>query len=316
MKEISIVIPVYNSMDNINELYRQIEDALKNISFELIFVNDYSRDNSWEIIKQLAKENKNVTGINFRKNFGQDNALIAGFHYATGRYVVIMDDDIQHSPYDIIKMYNACNDKFDVCYAKFDVKKQKPWKNFGSWLNGIFAKLLFQKPNGIYMSPFKIVKIEIIKELLKYSGPFPYVDGLILEITNNLTSIDTDHHQRYKGRSNYNFIKSLLVFLKTLTGFSILPLRFVTFMGIITSTLGFLGAIYYLFEYFFLINKTVEGWTSTIISLLIIGGLILLSLGLIGEYLGRMFLTVNKKPQYSIDEIIKEGKDANVKDEV
>jgi len=304
MKEISIVIPVFNSEDNLIELNRQIQEALKDISFEIILVNDCSKDKSWNVIKQLSLENDNITGINFRKNFGQDNALMAGFTHASGKYIAIMDDDLQHSPYDIIKLYDEITKGFDICYAHFFEKNQNLLKNFGSWLNGSLASVLLQKPRKIYMSPFKMVNKEIIQEILLYNGPFPYVDGLLLETTQQVTSIEIEHYKRFKGKSNYNFIRSISVFLKTLTGFSVIPLRLATYTGFTISLIGFLVALYYIVEYF-RINETVEGWTSIILSVLITGGLLLMFMGLIGEYLGRMFLTLNKKPQYSIKEIIK-----------
>ncbi len=306
MKEISIVIPVYNSSENLFELHRQINDALKSLSFEIIFVDDHSTDNSWAVIKTLAAENNNVIAVRLRKNFGQDNALMAGFSFTNGKYIVIMDDDLQHSPYDIHKLYEKCEEGYDICYARFLRKNQKTWKKYGSKFNGIMALLLFGKPNGLYMSPFKIVKSGIVKEILQYNGPMPYVDGLLLEVTGNFSTVTVEHHPRYKGKSNYNFLKSFSVFLKVMTGFSVVPLRFATIIGFITSIIGFITAIFFLIKYF-LINEPVEGWTSLIITLLIIGGMILMFLGLTGEYLGRMFITLNKKPQYSIDEIA--GKD-------
>ena len=302
MKEISIVIPVYNSSENLFELHRQIQDSLKALSFEIIFVDDYSTDNSWAVIKTLSAENNNVIAVRFRKNFGQDNALMAGFSFAKGKYTVIMDDDLQHSPYDIQKLYLKCKEGYDICYARFFVKNQKIWKKYGSKINSIMALLLFGKPNGLYMSPFKVVKSEIIKEIILYNGPMPYVDGLLLEVTRNFSTATIEHHPRYKGISNYNFFKSLAVFLKVMTGFSVVPLRLATIIGFTTSIIGFITAVYFLIKYF-VINETVEGWTSLIITLLIVGGLILMFLGLTGEYLGRMFITLNKKPQYSIDEI-------------
>jgi len=304
MKEISIVIPVYNSQDNINELYRQINDALKEIKFEIIFINDGSKDRSWDVLKKLAAVNENAIAINFRKNFGQDNALMAGISQSSGEYIVIMDDDLQHSPYDILKLYDCCKEGYDVCYAHFQEKQQRVWKNFGSSLNGAFARWLLKKPKGIYMSPFKIIKKDVAKSFLQYSGPFPYIDGLILDFTNNLTSVDVEHYKRYKGKSNYNFFRSFSVFLKTLTSFSVIPLRIATIIGFVSSITGFIIAIYFVIEYFTM-NYIVEGWTSLIITLLIIGGILLMSIGLIGEYIGRMFLTLNKKPQFSISEIIK-----------
>ncbi len=302
MTEISIVIPVYNSEENLTELHRQITDALSDISNEIIFVNDCSKDNSWNVLKSLAKENEHIKAINLRKNAGQDNALMAGFSQISGKYVVIMDDDLQHSPSDILNLYAKISEGFDICYANFHIKKQAGWKNLGSRLNGYLADLLLKKPKGIYMSPFKIIDSEVIKSI-KYSGPFPYVDGLILEITHQVSSIEATHFERYKGKSNYNFIKSMIVFLKLFTGFSILPLRLATYIGFFVALAGFGMGIFFMIQYFYGINP--EGWTSLIITVLVLGGILLMSIGMLGEYLGRMYSTVNHKPSYSIKEIVK-----------
>ena len=303
MIEISIVIPVYNSGKNLFGLERQISEALSNISHEIIFVNDFSKDDSWNIIKSLCNENKSITGITFRKNYGQDNALLAGLRHAKGKYIVIMDDDLQHSPSDIPKLYEKCKEGFDICFANFRYKKQASWKNFGSWLNGRIANILLRKNRLIYLSPFKIIHHSIV-ESIQFNGPFPYIDGILLELTNNVSAIEITHHSRLIGKSNYNLFRSISVFLKTLTSFSVIPLRIATILGFSFAFIGFGLGLYYLYEYF--THDTVEGWTTLIVTLLIIGGLMLMSIGLVGEYLGRLYLAINNKPQYSIGEVIKE----------
>jgi len=302
MIEISVVIPVYNSEGNLYQLYLEIEEALTTITHEVIFVNDCSRDSSWTIIRGMALSNKNITAVNLRKNSGQDNALMAGFSFVKGKYVVIMDDDLQHSPYDIVKLHNKIIEGFDVCYANFNVRKHAWWKNVGSRFNGLLANILLHKPKDIYLSPFKIISTEIIKEI-NYSGPFPYVDGLILEITHNTTSIQVDHFKRYKGESTYSLLASIKVFMKLLTTFSIIPLRIASIVGTVIAAIGFLLGFYFI--YLFFTNKTVEGWTSLIVTVLILGGILLMSIGLIGEYLGRMYLLINRKPQFTVKEVVK-----------
>jgi undecaprenyl-phosphate 4-deoxy-4-formamido-L-arabinose transferase len=284
------------------ELEKQIDEALKTISYEIIFVNDNSKDNSWGIIKQLVNSNKRISAINFRKNFGQDSALLAGLKFAKGDYVVIMDDDLQHSPHDILKLYEECKKGFDICYADFREKKQAAWKNVGSWINGEIATILLDKPKGVYMSPFKIVRGAVVRDI-SFKGPYPYIDGILLELTNNVTSLRIAHHKRYKGKSNYSLIASISVFLKSFTSFSVVPLRIASIGGFFVASLGFLLGIYYLVVYF-TTQELVEGWTSLIITNLIIGGLLMMTIGLIGEYIGRLYLTANNKPQYSIAEVI------------
>ena len=230
-KEISIVIPVYNSHECVAEISRQIADAMgKNgISYEQIMVNDCSKDSSWDEIKKEAAKNPNLLGINLRKNGGQDSAILAGLNYASGKFVVIMDDDLQHSPYDIPKLYTEIQKGFDVVYADFESKKQKLWKNLGSWFNGKISEIALDKPKGIYLSPFKILSGDVVKEMCKFNNLFPYIDGLIFQVTRNITQIPIEHHKRELGKSNYNLIKSIKVFLRMLFGFSTIPLNIASY---------------------------------------------------------------------------------------
>lgn len=307
MTNLSIVIPVYNSADNLKELLAQVIDSLQKYQYEVIFINDHSKDKSWEIIKELCFLNNNIVGINLRKNFGQDNAIMAGLSKVQGNYVIIMDDDLQHSPYDIPALYNKCNEGFDVCYGNFVQKKHALWKKFGSYINGCIAEILINKPKNIYLSPFMIISREVIEKITQYDGPYPYIQGLLFNITTNITQINVNHYKRYKGKSNFNFIRSFSLFLNLVTNFSIIPLRFSTFIGIVSSIIGFSMVPYYFIRYF-QGNYKFQGWTSLIVLLLIFGGLILFSLGIIGEYLGRIYLKINHKPQYIIKELINSKK--------
>ena len=303
MKEISVVIPVYKSEKCIPELTKQISDALKDFSWELILVNDCSPDNSWTEIKKVAAENNNITGINLRKNGGQDLAILAGLNHAKGKWIVIMDDDLQHSPYDIPKLYTQAQKGFDVVYADFKQKKQKLWKNLGSWLNGKVSEITLGKPKGIYLSPFKIISSSVVKEMCKLNNLFPYIDGLIFQVTKNITQINIEHHKREYGKSNFTLVKSMQVFFRMMFGFSTFPLNFATYIGFFSSTMGFVLAIYFLVK-FLLGLEPLTGWTSLIMVILILGGLILLALGIIGKYIGQMYLTINNSPKYIIKETV------------
>ncbi|MCR4822428.1 MAG: glycosyltransferase family 2 protein [Treponema sp.] len=308
MKEISIVIPVYNSQGCVKELSRQIQDALSGISYEQIMVNDCSRDNSWEEITKVCAENKNIIGINLRKNGGQDSAILTGLNHASGKYVVIMDDDLQHSPYDIPRLYEEIKKGWDTVYANFESKKQKLWKNLGSWFNGKISEISMQKPKGIYLSPFKIIDGNVVKEMIKFNNLFPYIDGLLFQVTRNITQIDIEHHKREIGKSNYNLIKSIKVFLRMFFGFSTAPLTLAFYAGTTAAMAGFFLALFYLWEYF-TGKADVTGFTTLVILVLILGGMILLSLGVVGKYLGQVYLTVNNSPKFIIkDRINYEGK--------
>lgn len=302
-KEISIVIPVYNSHECVAEISRQIKDAMEKlgVTYEQIMVNDCSRDSSWDEIKKVCAENKNVIGINLRKNGGQDSAILAGLNYAQGNYVVIMDDDLQHSPYDIAKLYEEAKKGFDVVYADFDSKKQKLWKNLGSWFNGKISEIALDKPKNIYLSPFKIICRGVVQEMIKFNNLFPYIDGLIFQVTKNITQIPVEHHKREMGKSNYNLIKSIKVFLRMLFGFSTMPLYITFHAGLLSALAGIALAVYYIVEYFSG-KADVNGWTTLVVLVLILGGMILVSLGVVGKYLGQVYLTVNNVPKFLIKE--------------
>ncbi len=304
MTDISIVIPVYNSQDNLLELIKQISDQLANYKFEVILVNDQSLDESWSVIANLVKSHKEVMGVNLRKNSGQDNAIFAGLHYVNGEYIVIMDDDLQHSPSDIDKLYREVIQGYDACYANFSRKNQSLWKNYGSWLNGKMAEIVIEKPKNIYLSPFKIIKKDVVKEIVKTNYLYPYIDGIIFSITNNISQINVKHHCRYKGVSNYTIAKSIKVFMKLTTGFSVLPLRAASFFGLLISIFSTLLGLYFIVSYFSGYSK-IDGWTSLVVILLFLGGVILLSIGMIGEYLGRMYLNTTKIKPYTIKDEVK-----------
>ena len=298
--KISIVVPVFNSENTVEELVQKIAEALFYIEYELILVNDRSKDNSWKKIISLAKINENIKGISLKKNFGQDNAIMAGLAHATGEFVVIMDDDLQHSPSDIPKLIEKCKEGHDVCYGYFINKKQSLWKNFGSQLNGFLAQVILKKPKDIYISPFKIIHKSLIEEIIRYRGPFPYVDGILFSLTSNITQIETGHYPRALGKGNYNLFRSVSVFLKHLTGYSLYPLRLATFIGTIVAGLSFLLGIYFLYDYL-THDQHVEGWITLVLLIVFFNGIMLMCIGIIGEYIGRIYLTVTVKPQYIID---------------
>ncbi|MEZ4959436.1 MAG: glycosyltransferase family 2 protein [Saprospiraceae bacterium] len=291
--DISIVIPVYNSEGILAELNAQVRKALAGFPYELILVDDRSRDQSWKAIQQLAQQDEHVLGIRLRKNSGQDNALMAGMRAARGNYVVIMDDDLQHSPFDILKLHEACGE-YDVCFAKFTTKKQAAWKNLGSWLNGKVAEKLIDKPPHIYLSPFKIIKKDVVGEIIKYNGPYPYIDGLLFMVTAHVTQLEgITHYRRHEGRSNYNLWRSIKVFLKLATNFSIVPLRLATVLGFASAILSFLLSVGFFIEYL-LSDRSPEGWTSLMLITLFLGGVVLIAIGIMGEYVGRVFLYMNR----------------------
>ncbi len=302
--QLSIVVPVYRSATCLPELARRARDHLARQfdSYELILVNDGSPDKSWDVIVQLTRENDFITGVNLRRNVGQDNAIMAGLNVATGDVIVIMDDDLQHDPADISSLQARIQNGFDVVYARFEHKRQALWKNLGSWFNDRFAIMTLGKPKNIYMSPYKAIRREAVDEIIKYTGPYPYVDGLIFTVTSNISEVPATHHARFAGKGNYNLLRSIGVWLKLATGFSVIPLRLVTFLGGVISLLSFALASYFVVEAL-LLEREPSGWPSTIVAILFMGGIQLIGIGAVGEYIGRIFMTQNQRPQFTVKEI-------------
>ncbi len=267
-------------------------------------MNDCSPDSSWEKIVEAVHRNNRVVGVNLRKNAGQDSAIMAGLNFARGRAIVIMDDDLQHDPADAPALVDKVLEGYDVCFGRFLHKKQAAWKNMGSWLNDKVANFLIGKSEDVYMSPYKAISAGLAQEIIKYSGPFPYIDGLIFSSTSSVTQSDVEHHDRYAGKSNYNFVRSIGVWLKVTTGFSLAPLRIATYLGFSFSALGLLMAGYIAGKKL-LLDLAPLGWSSTITAILVLGGIQLACLGIIGEYLGRVFMHLNRMPQFVIKEIVR-----------
>jgi polyisoprenyl-phosphate glycosyltransferase len=298
---ISVVIPVFNSAGIIPVLVSRIQKSLSGFDHEIVLVDDGSQDESWPVMKKLAEGGENLTAIALRMNAGQDNALLAGLRHASGEYIVIMDDDLQHNPEDIRLLYEKCSGGFDVVYAHFTRKKQGVVKKAGSRFNGMAAGMLVKKPKGIYLSPFKIIRAEVAEDVAAFAGPYPYIDGILLSLTRNVDYIEVEHHLRYEGKSNYSFRRSASVWFRLFTGFSVLPLRAAAIGGLLIALTGLALIGYYLYEHIVL-QQVVAGWTTLVVLSLFFGGTTIMLIGLLGEYLGRIYLTLNRKPQYSIRE--------------
>lgn len=299
--DISVLIPVYMGGNSLPPLASQISEQLTalNLNFEIIFICDNSPDKSWQIIESIADENTHVQGFLLRTNVGQHNALIAGLNHCNGNIIITMDDDLQHSPADIPALLEEMNQGYDVVYTKFVNRKHPLWKKFGSSINNFFASILIGKPRNLYLSPFRAFRNEIKEELIRYRGPFVYIDGLILTTTKNISSIVVEHHPRLTGESHYGIKKSVSLWMQMATGFSLAPLRLTSMLGIFSAVIGLIASIY-LISQIIILKSTPPGWASIIVSVLVVGGIQLLAIGVLGEYLGRVLLTLNAKPQFVI----------------
>jgi undecaprenyl-phosphate 4-deoxy-4-formamido-L-arabinose transferase len=269
--------------------------------FELILVNEASPDGSWQVIQDLAARHAFVSGICLARNFGQHNATMAGLNHARGEIVVIMDDDLQHPPQTIMALVGAVREGYDVCYTRYVNRQHVAWKRIGSWFNDRIASFLLQKPRGLYLSSFKALRGWVVQQVIRYDGPYAYVDGLILDSTKNITSIPIEHQSRHEGKGNYDLKRSVSLWMKMATSFSIIPLRIASITGMLLAVVSAIVMIYILVEKL-LHPETPAGWTSLLLTVLFVGGLQLLCLGVIGEYLGRAYLKINHKPQFAIRE--------------
>ncbi|HZZ95348.1 MAG TPA: glycosyltransferase family 2 protein [Usitatibacter sp.] len=304
--EVSIVVPVYRSETILPRLAEEVLEAMKargwENAFELILVNDVSPDDSWEVVKKLATRYPFVHGVALAGNVGQHNASMAGLGQARGEVVVIMDDDLQHPPEAVGSMVDAIRSGFDVCYTRYVNRQHNLWKRFGSWINDRVATILLKKPSGLYLSSFKAMHRRIVDEVVKYDGPYAYIDGILLDITRRVTVVPIGHRARLEGEGNYNLARSVSLWLKMATSFSVLPLRIASVVGAVTSFASGLLIVGIVVEKL-LHPETPRGWTSLAALILFMGGVQLLSLGIIGEYVGRSYMRLNRKPQYVIREL-------------
>ena len=300
---ISIIIPVFNSENTIEILIDNIVEGLgKHYEFEIILINDSSVDRSEEKSKKLVEKYSNVVLYSLSKNVGEHNAVMAGLNKCTGDYAAIMDDDLQHSADSLLKLIQFGikeKNNFDVVYTYYDKMKHNFFRNFGRKFNDLMANLVLDKPKFLYLSSFKLVNRFLITEIIKYKSPFSYIDGIILGITNRIGRVKVEHDKRVYGKSGYTIKKLLQVWSSMFTGFSVIPLRLSLGLGWILSVLGFIFALTTLVERIF-DNTVPSGYATMIIIVTIFSGVILIALGLLGEYVGRIFISLNKKPQFII----------------
>lgn len=305
---LSLVIPVYNGASTIGRLVEKLIATLGLKNIQIILVNDGSQDSSHEVCRKLALRYPDIIiYINLSKNFGEHNAVMAGLNYADGDYVVVMDDDFQNPPEEVPRLVNeAASKQYDIVYTYYE-KKQHTWfRNIGSRFNEWVANFMLDKPRGLYLSSFKCLSKFVVKEIVKYKGPFPYIDGLALRCTRNIGKIKAQHERRKEGRSGYTLRKLINLWLNMFVNFSISPLRLSTLLGITFSCLGVVISIYTIIEKF-LHPEVPVGWPSLIIAIMVFSGVQLLILGLLGEYLGRLFLGNNQTPQFVIREVYRKS---------
>lgn len=287
---LSVVIPVYKGEKTIAKLVEKLQDELRKYDFEIILVNDGSPDSSEKICFALNEKYNNLQFISLRKNFGEFNAVICGLNYVTGKYAVIIDDDFQNPPSEIIKLLDtAQTGNYDVVYSYYAEKKHNFFRNLGSWVVNRITTWLIHKPSDLYLSSFKLISKEVISEIIKYKGPYPYIDALIFRTTNNVGTIQVEHNDRMEGESNYTIKKLVRLFIIIVFGYSTLPIRFIQATGIFLIFLS-------LILIFLSLIKVISDWQISMF--IFFGGIQLSAVGIIGEYVGKLFLTQNETPQF------------------
>ncbi len=305
MKKVSYVIPCYRSAKTVEVVVKDIQttmEAEKTYEYEIILVNDCSPDDTWQVIEEICRGNSMVTGINFARNYGQHSALMAGIRQAKGDVVVCLDDDGQTPPQEAPKLLRALEEGADVAYARYEKKKHSLFRNFGSYLNEEMARFMLDKPKELTVSSYFAVKRHIVNDMIRYENAYPYVIGLVLRATRNIVNVDVTHRSREVGTSGYTFRKLLGLWMNGFTSFSVKPLRIATCLGGIIALAGFIYGIVVVIQKFVLPDR-VLGFSSLMAAVVFLGGTIMIMLGLIGEYVGRIYICMNNYPQYVIKEI-------------
>ncbi len=300
---LSIVIPVYNGARSIGELVAALEGLAVPGGHEIVLVNDCSPDDSLAVCRGLlARAKAPLTLVDLARNFGEHNAVMAGLRQARGAHIITMDDDLQNPPSEVLRLleYAQASGK-DVVYTFYAQKEHAFWRNLGSRFTNRVADWLLDKPKGLYLSSFRCLTAFVAREITRYEGPFPYVDGLILQVTQSIGRIEVQHLPRAHGGSNYTLRRLVRLWLNMFVNFSVMPLRLATFAGFALGLTGLAGTLWVVLDALF--DKTPAGWASISVAVLLLSGVQLTMLGLIGEYLGRLYLTANRKPQSIVREV-------------
>ena len=300
--ELSLVIPVYNGGATVGPLVEQITKVFGSTSFEVVLVNDGSEDDSETVCAKLAQVFPHrVVFVHLSRNFGEHSAVLAGFKQARGRYIAVLDDDGQNPPEEVAKMLEELKRKnYDVVYGHYIEKKHSTFRNFGSWFNDRIATIMLHKPKDLYLSSFKVMNRFVVDEITKYRGPYPYTDGLIYRVTRNIGQIPVEHRASAGGTSRYTLRRLVRLWLNMFLNFSIKPLRLSIYVGLLTSCLSVVALIAILIDRIWITPNVTLGIPTVLGTIVLLAGIQLMILGLVGEYLGRLYLDQTGTPQYVI----------------
>jgi len=303
----SVVVPVYNSEKTLDELTSRIKNVFEklNKTYEIILVDDCSRDNSWKIMQKLNKCDENIKIIHLIRNFGQHNAIVCGFHHSNGQYVITLDDDLQHPPEEIIKLINKINEGYMVVYGKYIEKKHSIIENFFSNKFQYLIHVILKIPKDIYLSSFAIYDLRVIKNMCSIKNSFPFLFALTTASapTNKITNVMINHNERKIGKSNYGIIKYFKYSLNLIINYSSLPLQLVGIVGSIISILSIIFGTSIIVRKILNPDYGLMGWNSLIVSITFLNGITLMSVAAIGEYLRRILAETSYGQQYAIGEM-------------
>lgn len=300
--DISFVVPVYNGERTIGRVARGIQAVFHDLAIEIVLINDGSSDASEAACRQLRQEMpETITFVHLARNFGEHSAVLAGLHHTSGAYVIVLDDDGQNPPEESRRLYDEIlRTGVEVVYGKYRIKQHSGFRNFASRLNGWLANLMLKKPHDLYLSSFKIMSRFIVQEITKYQGSFPYIDGLILRTTRNLGQIDVEHQPNPEGRTNYTLRKLVGLWLNMFLNFSIMPLRAAVVLGLLASGSSLILIVFIVIDKLFFTPQMTLGIPTVLVTVVLFAGIQLVVLGVIGEYLGRLFLDHSRTPQFVI----------------
>ena len=305
---LSFVIPLYHSAETIGPLVKRIEALTIEGGHEIVLVNDGSRDGTAEVCRRLVAEAQvPIIYVEHARNYGEHNAVLSGWRQARGEHIVNLDDDGQNPPDEAVRMWaHAKTTGLDVVFGHYAVKQHSAWRNLGSWFTNRMTDWALEKPPGFYLSSFRCVTAFVAKEVVVNTGPLPYIDGLILQVTQRIGSLEVRHDERQAGASGYTLRRLVRLWLSAWINFSVLPLRLATGLGLLLAALGLIvfGVVAWLW---WRDSGPSYGWGSLMAALLVFSGTQLVLLGLIGEYIGRMFLAVNQRPQSVVREVVRGG---------
>jgi glycosyltransferase involved in cell wall biosynthesis len=302
--KLSVVIPCYRSEDTLPDTVEGvIQELARDYDLEIVLVHDGSGPATWKTIESLIARHRGIVGIDLRRNFGEFNAVMEGIRVSSGDAVVVIDDDLQHPPSEIRKLVETWSTgDYDVVYGRYSEKKHSWIRNLGSAWNGFMARILLKKPFWLYLSSFKLIDGQFARELAQHRMPFVYPDGLILWSTSRLGQVEVEHRERAQGISNYNWVRLVRVNLNVITGYSFYPLRLSTLGGTGSALLGWFGAIWVMIEKWMDPGLPV-GYASAAVAFLFVSGIVLMMIGLLGEYVGRIAMAVNQRPQVSVRKV-------------